>query len=195
MNEPSSRFGTRDPGPRAAQVNGCTERAPEANSAECRFSRAEQPAERSDASLRAEEAYRDWSSAPPAERPLVSGRVGAATALFAVLKAHDVSRARFADMLGIDEKTVRQWLDGSKPIPLAAILAMPVDMGTDLFDRLLDARAGGARTPKRAIAALREAIARIAVGPSTPEVERRGLMKAVLDATARLNEVLREITG
>jgi DNA-binding transcriptional regulator YiaG len=165
------------------------------NPAECRFPRAEHDAERTTASLRAAEAYRDWANAPPAERPLASARSVTASALFAVLKDHDVSRARFADMLGIDEKTVRQWLDGSKPIPLAAIATMPLDMGTDLSERILDARAGGSRSPKRAVSALREAAARVQVGPSTTDLERRELMKVVLAATARLNEIMREITG
>lgn len=193
MREASASVANVDHGARADRADSCTVQPTDGNPSECRFPRAEQ-ATRSDASLRAEAAYRDWSAAPPAERPLVASRATTATALYAVLKDHGVSRLRFADMLGIDEKTVRQWLDGSKPIPLSAILAMPPDMGTDLYERLLDARTGGARSPKRAIASLREAVARVDVARAS-EGERRELLKAALEAQDRLSKVMRDLAG
>lgn len=200
MNNSSSRLKIGERSPRAARSTTCNMHAPEiraaqdeANLAESRFPRAEQEG-RSSASVRAEEAYRDWSAAPPAERPIAAGRTVAASALFTVLKEYDVSRSRLADMLAIDEKTVRQWLDGSKPIPLAAIHAMPTDMATSLSEKILDARAGGSRTPKRAMASLREAVARMNFSRVSEE-ERAELSKLLIDVSARLNDRLRWLMG
>jgi transcriptional regulator with XRE-family HTH domain len=144
--------------------------------------------------VRAEEAYRDWSGEPEVERPLVRARPASAAALHSVLREHDVSRNRLADMLGIDEKTVRQWLKGEKPIPLAAVLAMPVDMGTSLAEKIVDARAGGPRTVARAVPALREAVARIDPAKATP-TERMELVKALMDVQARLGDLMRQAMG
>lgn len=189
----SAAFVSVDPEVRAARACTCTEQGSPCNSSECRFSRAAQ-AVRSEASVRAEEAYRDWSREPDVERPLARARPTSAAALFAVLREYEVSRLRLADMLGIDEKTVRQWLAGEKPIPLAAVLAMPADMGTSLLERLVDARAGGGRTVARAVPALREAVARIDVAKATP-AERLQLVKALMDVQARLGELMREAMG
>jgi hypothetical protein len=143
--------------------------------------------------VRSEAAHRDWSASPPADRPLASARVSAARAFFKVLERHDVSRMRLAAMLGIDEKTVRQWLDGTKPIPLAALAAMPADMATDLADELLGSRSGSP-TGARAVIAVSEALERTDIARAS-EGERRALVKVVADVQRRLGELLAQLMG
>lgn len=95
---------------------------------------------RTEASQRAEAAYRDWSTQPPAERPLRAHRMTVATILFETLKAHDVTKTRFAAMLGVDKKQVRKMLDGRVPVPVDVAFAMPLDMSLDFLARIRTAR-------------------------------------------------------
>lgn len=162
------------------------------NHAKCPDSFTDRTPEQNDttaASRIAAAAYRDWADSAPAERPLARARGTSAVALFEVLRSHEVSVSRFALMLGINEKIVRGWLDGSRSVPLGCVLAMPVEMGTELMERLLDERAGGARSPMRAIAALREATARVDAS-SVSEASRPELRRAITSAADKLAGVL-----
>lgn len=63
-------------------------------------------------------------------------------------------------LFDVDEKTVRQWRDADKPMPMAALLCMPSDFGEDLVEKILSARrilAGD----RRALIALGRAIDRV----------------------------------
>lgn len=92
--------------------------------------------QRTNASLRAEQAYRDWTQAPPSERPLAAHRLTVASILFQVLAKCEVSNRRFAEMIEVDDKTVAKWLDGRAPVPAAVVLALPTDMALDFLARL-----------------------------------------------------------
>ena len=81
-----------------------------------RAERAGQPS-RTETSVRAEQAYRDWTNEAPCERPLAAARGPHAKTLYAVLRDHKVSQTRFAQMVGVDEKQVRKMLDGRVSIP------------------------------------------------------------------------------
>lgn len=96
--------------------------------------------QRTEASQRAETAYLDWSTQSPAARPLRAHRTAIATLLFETLKAHDVTKTRFAAMLGVDKKQVRKMLDGRVPVPVDVAFAMPLDMGLDFLARIRAAR-------------------------------------------------------
>lgn len=129
-----------DSSARAARPDTCTAHAPDLrpvhdsdrNSAECRFPRAERTRE----SVQAEQSYRDLSQVPPSQRPLASHRLMHAAALFETLKAFDVSKNRLADMVGVNEKQVRKWIEGLNPIPTTVVSAMPTDMAMDYLNRL-----------------------------------------------------------
>lgn len=157
MAHGSAHGDERDDEPRAAHADSCNPHAPDpravhptaergdGKSADCRFPRAE----RTGTSLRAEAAYR-----PPTEHPFAKSRVRAAEALFEVMQEHDVSNCRLADILGVDEKQVRKYLDGRSHVPLAALALLPSDMASDLYERTV---VRGGSPLKRAIAALRRA--------------------------------------
>jgi hypothetical protein len=53
------------------------------------------------------------------------------------------NRALARRYLGVDERIVRKWRSGDKPIPLAALLALPLELAKDLSGRVLSLRAGG----------------------------------------------------
>lgn len=93
-------------------------------------------APRTQESLRAEEAYRAWSQAPASKRQLAAHHITVAALLRDVLKAHDVSKLRFAAMIGVDKKTVQKWLTGEAPTPLAVLLGLPTEMSLDFIERL-----------------------------------------------------------
>lgn len=116
--------------------------------------RAEQ---RTGESLTAESAYRDWSTAPPTDRPLAAQRMNLAKTLFLVLQRHGVSRLRFAEMIGVNEKAVRKMLDGRSPIPMATLGVIPVDMALDFMESVISGRGGATPPPPmaRAVDALR----------------------------------------
>lgn len=96
----------------------------------------EASSQRTGESVRAEEAYRDWSEAPPSQRPIAAHRLTVASELFALLKQHGVSKLRLALMVGVDDKTIRKWLDGRAPVPASIVLALPTDMALDFLARM-----------------------------------------------------------
>lgn len=159
---------------RAAQTNTCTshepsraEQTPEANASEDRFLRAERAAQeartpRTDESVRAETSHRS-----PTELPYALSRMQAAAVLHKVLVDHGVSQNRLADMLDVDEKQVRKYLDGRAHFPTAALLVMPSEMADDFIARLRALR--GSRTS--AVDRLRSALAELEADGATPEVK------------------------
>jgi len=137
----------------------------------------------------AEATRRDWAETPPSDHPLNAARPAIAKHLFEVLKQHEVSRSRLAEMLGINEKTVRQWLDTSKPLPFAVVFAMPFDMAADLVRRSIDTRVSASGI-RGTLAVLKSALG--AIDPAhIPIGERRELLCALVDANARINDLIR----
>lgn len=102
---------------------------------DCRICRAER-ARRTDESHRAERAFRDWSAESPADRPLQKHQAAHARVLFEWMKEHGISRCRFADMLGVNEKQVRKMLKGSATIPSAVSSCIPASLRSDYLERL-----------------------------------------------------------
>jgi hypothetical protein len=152
------------------------EQAECANLAECRPSIPEPP--RSDASLRAEASYRDWSSVPLSHRPLAAPRSAHAAALFGVLKDHGYSAERLAAKLQVNERQVRKYLEGSVPIPTTILDAMPATLAADLAARLSAVRGEQAQS---AVARLRSALTALEREGTTSEV--------VVEAMARLGVI------
>lgn len=93
-------------------------------------------AERTETSVTAEAAYRDWSSVAPSERPMAKHRAEHARMLFELLRDHATSRTWFAMVLGVNEKQVRKMLKGEAPIPSTVIACMPAEMRVDYLERL-----------------------------------------------------------
>ena len=92
--------------------------------------------ERTSTSLRAADAYRDWSLVPPSERPLVAHRAAHARMLFNLLRDHQCSRAWFALQIGVDAKQVHKMLKAEIGIPVTVSSCMPSDMRADYIERL-----------------------------------------------------------
>ena len=136
--------------------------------------------------MKAEVAYRDWSSAPPTDRPLAAQRTVLAKILFEVLKAHDVSRLRFADMIGVNEKQVRKMLDGRSPVPMAVLGVMPIEMSIDFMDRVVQARGGGVH---RAASLLHQGIEGLRA-----DADRPAALRGALDAQRELLELTAELS-
>lgn len=120
----------RDPQRRAAQDA-------EHDSTDCRNFRPEQPS-RTDESHRAERAFQDWSQVPEADRPLQRHRAAHARVLSEWMTAHGISKSRFADMLGVDEKQVRKMLKMEKTIPSEVSSCIPKSLRRDYLDRLAE---------------------------------------------------------
>lgn len=142
----------RTPELRAVDPSTCrasrAEHESDCNCTDCRLARAE----RTNESLRAQAAYR-----APTEHPFAVSRMQAATLLGEVMHDHDVSKNRLADLLGVDEKQIRKYLDGRAHLPMAALLVMPVGMSDDYMARLRAARGGTKSSAERfrfALAAL-----------------------------------------
>jgi hypothetical protein len=93
-------------------------------------------AERTETSIVAEDAYRDWSRVSPAERPIAKHRAAHAKVLFDILRDHETSRVWLALILGVNEKQVRKMLRAEIPIPTTVAACMPTSMRTDYLERL-----------------------------------------------------------
>jgi hypothetical protein len=70
-------------------------------------------------------------------------------------------RALGEKYLGVTERTIRKWRQGDKPIPLAALLVLPIPFAKELVERLLASRVGGRGA--RATALLAESLDQIAL--------------------------------
>lgn len=124
----------KSPALTSEQAHGC-------NSSACRFLTSERSAEqRTEASLRAETSYRDWSEVADVDRPLARTRNAHARSLSAVLKAHHISQRRLAEMLGVDKRQVQKYVEGRSPIPTTLFDALPHAMVDDFANRILDSR-------------------------------------------------------
>lgn len=105
--------------------------------------------------MRAEQSYRDWNDLADVLRPLVKTRPQHAAALFEVLREHGVSILRFAEMIGVNERQARKYLEAAAPIPTTILDALPRSM-----TRSFEARLRALREPTSAADELRAAIAR-----------------------------------
>ncbi len=123
-------------------------------STDCTNCRAEQ---RTDQSLRAEKAFRDWSKEPEIDRPLVKHRAAHVRALAEWMDEHGVSKCRLADLLGVNEKQVRKMLKGEVTIPGEVSSCIPKSLRQDYLDRLAEIDGGCAPGIDSAISRLDKA--------------------------------------
>lgn len=122
------------PDPAAVQTTAQRTHQNTRNYAEDRFPAAEQA--RTKQSVRSGEAYVDWTTRPPSERPLVATRGKHAAALFEMLRARSLSHERLADMIGVTKSVVQRYLSGKKPIPSTILDALPADMRAEFLERV-----------------------------------------------------------
>jgi hypothetical protein len=102
-----------------------------------------------------------------------------ATALHKVIVDHGVSQNRLADMLDVDEKQVRKYLDGRAHFPAAALLILPLDMTEDFIARLREMR--GQASPR---AQILSALVELEAGGLSPD-EKLDLIGRVSSLPAR----------
>lgn len=137
----------------------------------------------------------------PRKKRLARARVEAAEALDELLDENwqsgrpdaDVfSNSAIADrLLDVDEKTVRQWRNADKPMPIAALLCLPLPFGEDLTERLLSARRVLAGD-RRAIVALGRTVDRVnayAIHGVMSQSERTACRRALLRFVEQLTEI------
>jgi hypothetical protein len=115
-------------------------------------------APRSEASLRAERAA---AALPRSLRPLAKARTEFATAFDRVMNEHWLrgeeaySNVAVGRTCGVDERIVREWRTGERPMPAAALALLPTQVYGEMLDHLAASRG---RTPKRALMQLRQAL-------------------------------------
>lgn len=139
---------------------------------------------RTPASLRAEEAFHDWTAVPPSQRPLWKHRGQIADALGVVLKRHDISKNRFAMMLGVDKKQVRRMLACEQPIHIDVLFALPLEVALDFVEILTQARGAGAQ---RGIVLLGQSIGILRASASA--TNRAEIRRAAREAQRQLLEL------
>ena len=101
------------------------------------------------------------------------------------------NRALAERHLKVDEKQLRQYRDGRKALPLAALLVLPVPLVEEIVARVLTER-GGAITGRRPVVQLHEALA--AIDPTKiPADDRREVLNALLDAQGRIGDLVRAL--
>lgn len=141
-------------------------------------------------SVRAEQSPR---SEPPSRLPLAVGgaaRLAAADLFNAVLAERwergddSVSNRVLADrFLCVDEKQVRQYRDGRKHVPLAALFVLPPPIVQDVVDRVVVARVG----ERQGLALLRKSVRALRTG--LKDCDRAEALRAVHDAQRELLEL------
>ncbi len=154
---------------------------------------------RTAASARAENAYRDWNAVTKSQRPLALARGEVASQFNARMHAHWVngndamSNVVIAERyMGINEKTVRQWRDDEKAMPLAALLVLPPTIAAELLEWVQDRRS---LTPhRRGLPMLGDALTRLERPVATDDREEvlRGLREARDQIIARLDRLASE---
>ena len=168
MSTLNARSHLGDPSARAVDPSSCPAHVPDLRAAQASPDRAEHDdqgnvaegrfprAERTRESVQAEQSYRDLEQVAPSQRPLAVHRAAHAAALFETLRAFDVSKNRFADMIGVNEKQVRKMLEGLTPIQTTVAAAMPSDMALDFLGRLGALRGAGRSGMQREVERLRK---------------------------------------
>ena len=144
--------------------------------------------------MRAEVAYRDLNALPPSQRPLAVARAALARAFDAALHEHWLrgdaaySNCAVARAVGVDEKTVRQWRDGEKPIPAAALSLLPGVLHDQVLAEISRMRG---RARKRAVVMLREVVTGLRA--ELAHEDAREVRRAIHDAQRELLELADEL--
>lgn len=99
------------------------------------------------------------------------------------------SNVAVARYCGVDEKTVRQWRDGEKPMPAGALLVMPDEIVREVLDVVAKARG---RKPKHGPTLLNEALDRCETAV-LPMADRPEFLRVLLDAQTRINDMLKKL--
>lgn len=141
-------------------------------------------------SIRCQKAYRDWLALPPSQRPLAVARGEIARSFDTAMHAHWLageeafSNVAVARACGLDERNVRQWREGEKAIPLAALLVMPATLANEMVNVVRDRRGVGA--VRRGLAGLDLALTGLDAA-ADPE-DRDEVMRTLIDAQRRITE-------
>jgi L-rhamnose isomerase len=92
-----------------------------------------------------------------------------------------VSNRALADKLGVDERRLREYRDGEKYLPVAALMCLPQALAEDVAEQVLAARREQ-QGDRRAVLALGRAVARVeamATHTVMRNEDRRALRRAV----------------
>lgn len=137
------------------------------------------------------------SVGPQRRKRLARARIETAEIVDELLEEHwqrDDSfsnRAIAERLLDVEEKTVRQWRKGDKPMPIAALLCLPLPFAEDLAERLLEMRRELAGD-RRSIVALGRAVERcnqFAINGVMSESDREAFVSAVRRFIEQLEEI------
>lgn len=139
-------------------------------------------------SERAERAYRDWNAVPGSLRPLNVAHDTVHKMFDGLLHGHWMrgeeayTNESLGRSCGIDEKGVRQWRDGAKRIPLAALLVLPPTVSVEMIQWISERRGLGRQ--QRAVTQLAEAVGRLEK-PVAPD-DREDVLRSLIDAQSRI---------
>lgn len=146
--------------------------------------------DRSQASVCAEKSVRRADSA------LFLARCSFAAAFDAAMHAHwlrgeeSLSNVAIGRACGVDEKTVRLWRLGEKPMPAAALQLLPSQVYGEMIDHLAGSRG---RTPKRALVKLREALGEL--GGQLAHEDGSEVVRALVGAQGQLADLMKKAMG
>lgn len=158
---------------------------------------AEARAPRTITAERATAAQVEWAGVPPSQRPSAMAARQMADALDealhrAYLDGNDaLSNVAIGRACGVDEKTVRQWRLGRRPMPSWALLKLPPSLAAEMLawvqrTRGVSAHQGAAKTLLEAVGRLEKPM---------PAGERGDVARVVGEAMGRLGLVLAKATG
>lgn len=174
---------------REMPVNACTSRSgpPEQmpahrthpNSADCHFQMPAQYTEpdRTATSFRAETFYRNWTAVPLTERPLMAPRGAHAKALFDVLRDHSITIETGAEIIGVNVRQMRKYLEAEAPIPTTfddALAEEKPEAASDFAARRRALRSGAAKTTADRF---RSALAALERDGASPELVIEGVRR------------------
>lgn len=139
-------------------------------------------------SVRAERAYRDWNAVPGSSRPLNVAHDSVHKMFDELLHAHWMrgEEAYTNELLGrscgIDEKGIRQWRDGAKRLPLAALMVLPPTIAVEIIQWISERRGLGRQ--QRAVTRLADSVAQLEKPVAADD--RDEVLRGLIDAQRRI---------
>lgn len=151
--------------------------------------RADEPF-RTEESRRSEESYRNLENQP---RPLIKARGDVSAALNAAMLAafergdDSLSNVAVGRACGVDEKIVREWRNGERPFPGAALVLLPSRLYDDVIDGI--ARHRG-RCPRPGHVLVRQGLDAIEAQAPNKDERAHALIGIQCEVALRLSKVV-----
>ena len=142
---------------------------------------------RTEASHRAETFYRNWTAVPLTERPLMAPRAAHAKVLFDVLRDYSITLETGAEIVGVNVRQMRKYLEAEAPIPTTFDDALAEDepeAASDFAARRRALRSGAAKTTADRFRAALSALERDGASP-----------ELVIEGVRRLSAITPPVRG